>query len=368
MNAPATPILLHIGSTKTGTSSLQEHFTDHTRTLAKRGVVYPVAGRNLPGQIAHHNLCYEVQPSRVAAGVYKPEVGTWSEALDEIDTSEASIGVISSEAFMNAQPRQVPRVRELLDGRDVTVVAYVRRQDRWLQSAWNQQARFGRCSLDFNEFYSSVRRRHRGEYDVLLAPWAAAFGTNRLAVRNFDTLPSGGIVPDFFATFLPAVTVAAESARARNSMAGPKQLIAVAHVLEECRRTLGPDYALAATSASRIAKFFRNRTGEDRRFSVLTYEMAVDVHQTFLASNGRLAELSDTFRDSGGFPEPREEEYRDHLALAEMGISDLDDEEQRFVTRMAREIIRAHGTEQPAPRPSATGARLRSLLRRIRYR
>jgi hypothetical protein len=347
------PILLHIGSTKTGTSSLQQYFTQHDRDLASQGVVYPIAGRNAGGQIAHHNLCYEKQKVRIELGVFKPEVGTWSDALAEIDECDGAVGLISSEAFMNCRPHQVPLFREVLAGRDVNVVAYVRRQDRWLQSAWNQQARFGRCGLDFWEFYDRVSKRGRGDYRVMLQPWADAFGTERIFVRNFDALPSGGIVPDFFATFANHVKVAetaSDSAR-RNTKAGIKQLVAVAKVLELCRDRLGPDFELAGSSAIKIAEYFRDRPDEVTSFSVLSYEEACEVQRRFSESNRRLAELSPSFGDSGGFLAPEPTEFAKHRNMIDIDDEFLDESERRFVIRMAREISRVNDEKRSRFRP-----------------
>ena len=335
------PIILHIGSTKTGTSSLQQYLTQHAADLLRQGVVYPMAGRNAGGQIAHHNLCYERQPKRVEAGVFKPAVGTWSQALSEIDTADAPVGVISSEAFMNARPPHVPRFAETLAGRDVTIVAYVRRQDRWLQSAWNQQARFGRCGLDFWGFYEGVRRRGRGDYHRMLAPWSEAFGADHVNVRNFDALPSGGIVPDFFGTFLPDVEVAStDDGNRSNTKAGIKQLVAVAKVLEICRERVGPEFQLPSTSAIRIAEFFRDRDSETTKFSVLSYADACDLAAHFSESNQQLSTVSPSFGRSGGFPDPVPAEFKDYVDLTALGEEIFLEDERRFVQRMAREVSR----------------------------
>lgn len=339
------PIVLHIGTTKTGTSSLQQYFSKHAADLRAQGVLYPLAGRNAPGQIAHHNLCYQKQKSRVNTGVFKPQVGTWSEALAEIDGAPVSAGIISSEAFMNCRPHHVAGYAKELAGRDVKLVAYVRRQDKWLQSAWNQLARFGRCSLDFQEFYADVRRRGRGEYHQMLQAWVETFGTAAVAVRNFDALSSRGIVPDFFETFLPTVRVH-EPDRPNeprsNTMAGVKQLVAVSIVLRTCREQLGPDFGLPSTSAIRIAEYFRNREGEITKFSVLSYDEACEIHRSYGESNRALESSAAVFRESGGFPAPRPEEYTNHVAIAELGEEIFDKDELRFVIRMAREVTRVH--------------------------
>jgi hypothetical protein len=337
-------IVLHIGSTKTGTSSLQTYFSKHASDLRSRGVIYPRAGRNAPGQMAHHNLCYQKQSGRVANGIFKPEVGTWSQALAEIDGAPGSAGIISSEAFMNCQPQQVGAFARELSGREVQLVAYVRRQDKWLQSAWNQLARFGRCSLDFQEFYLGIRLRGRGDYFRMLNPWVEAFGTSTLAVRNFDALSAEGIVPDFFEAFFPGVPVqAARNNEPRtNTMAGVKQLVAVSIVLGTCREQIAPEFQLPSTSAIRIADYFRHRDGEMTKFSILSYEQACEIQRDYTLSNRQLEASAPDFRESGGFPSPQPEEFANHIEIAGLGLELFDSDERRFLIRMAREIRRSH--------------------------
>lgn len=337
-------IVLHIGSTKTGTSSLQQFLTRYSKPLLEQRIVYPSAGRRAAGQIAHHNLCYEKQEVRIATGVFKPKVGVWREALEEIDAVSDAIGVISSEAFMNCRSHQIARFHEELVGRHVTVVAYVRRQDLWMQSAWNQQARFGRCSMDFWDFFTKIRARGRGDYFRQLAPWAEAFGSNHLVVKNFDTLPSAGIVPDFCASLLCGVRVTGNKGDdfRGNTKAGVKQLVAVSTVLKACRAQMGDSFELPSTAAMRIAEYFRKRPDEVTKFSVLSFEDACEIQRSFEESNDQLARLSPSFRVSGGFPPPRPEEYGNRLDFLRISDNIFTKEERRFVERMTQEVVRAN--------------------------
>lgn len=337
-------IVLHVGSTKTGTSSLQQFLTRYAKPLLEQRIVYPTAGRRAPGQIAHHNLCYEKHEGHTAAGAFKPQVGLWKEALDEIDAVPNAIGVISSEAFMNCRPHHIARFQEELHGRPVTVVAYVRRQDLWMQSAWNQQARFGRCSLDSRDFFAMIRARGRGDYFRHLAAWARAFGPNHLIVKNFDALPAEGIVPDFCASILSGVSVAAnwDPGFRGNTKAGVKQLVAVSTVLKNCRAQLGAAFELPSSSAIRIAEYFRKRPGEVTDYSVLSFEDACDIQRSFEESNDQLSRLSPTFKASGGFPPPSPEEYANGIDFLNVGDEIFTEDERHFVQRMTQEIVRAN--------------------------
>ncbi|MFO7901967.1 MAG: hypothetical protein R6U98_04855 [Pirellulaceae bacterium] len=337
-------VILHIGSTKTGTSSLQQFLTRYSKSLLERRIVYPSAGRRAAGQIAHHNLCYEKQEARISTGAFKPLVGVWSEALEEIDAVSDAIGVISSEAFMNCRSHQIARFKEELEGRHVTVVAYVRRQDLWMQSAWNQQARFGRCSLDFWDFFKKIRARGRGDYFRQLTAWAEEFGSNHLVVKNFDTLPSVGIVSDFCLSFLSGIGIAKNEGDdlRGNTKAGVKQLVAVSTILGDCRAQMGAAFEMPSTSAIRIAQYFRNRPGEVTNYSVLSFEDAREIQQSFEESNDQLSRLSGSFRASAGFRPPSPEEYENRLDLLSVGDGVFTQEEHRFVRRMTQEIVRAN--------------------------
>jgi hypothetical protein len=193
------------------------------------------------------------------------------------------------------------------------------------------------------EFFTGIAQRGRGDYFRMLEPWTAAFGPDRVSVRNFDALASGGIVSDFFVRFLPDVEVPlaldAYSDR-RNTMAGLKHLVAVSIVLRSCRERIGPAFELPSSSAIRIAQFFRNRSDVQKPFSVLSYEDAVAVARRFADTNQRLANLSSEFRASGGFPFPNPQEYCNYVDIGSLDGSILDAEENQFVNRMALEISR----------------------------
>lgn len=335
------PVVLHIGSAKTGTSSLQQYLTEYAASLAGVQICYPLAGRRGGGQVAHHNLCYEKQYGRVESGAFNASRGVWNEALAEIDQHPGATGVISSEAFMNA-PNLVPIFRKVLQGRSVDIVAYVRRQDLWLQSAWNQQARFGRCSLDFSNFCRDVRERGRGAYDQQLQPWADVFGEEHLVIRNFDSLEATGIIPDFFERMLPNIKIDPLTFKVerKNTKAGIRQLVAVDFVLRSCREVLGEDFQLAASTAVKIANFFRDRPGEVTNFSTISYDMACDIFESYENSNTRLAELSPDFRSSGGFLHPTASEYSNVVDLTEYDASIFDTEERRFLEAITRSVSR----------------------------
>src|SRR3954449_4869255 len=83
---------LHIGTPKTGTSSLQAILSTHQDELRQHGFLYPRAGRVPMG--AHHNISMELSGARR----FRSEFGTIEDLLSEIDGTRNDI-VLSSEGF-----------------------------------------------------------------------------------------------------------------------------------------------------------------------------------------------------------------------------------------------------------------------------
>jgi hypothetical protein len=90
-------VLIHAGSHKTGTTSLQALFTSHRTALRERGILYPVTGvlRNGTGIDSQTNIAWEL----MAHNSYDPAVGTLDELIAEVASSGCEKVLLSSEEF-----------------------------------------------------------------------------------------------------------------------------------------------------------------------------------------------------------------------------------------------------------------------------
>ena len=206
-------LTLHIGLSKTGSSSIQRTLAEQRPAMQAAGVYYPSS----PGWANHALLpaCFVNDPA-ILWGFHP---GTWegmtpaariarfrAEWAHEMATLPDWAGhvVISAEqiAGLLRSDAEVERLAETLRPHfaSIAVIVYLRRQDQHVASAYSQHLRGGVMkppSLpdggpDAHDEY---------DYGVLLERYARAFGDAAMRPRVFarDALVGGDVVEDFLA-------------------------------------------------------------------------------------------------------------------------------------------------------------------------
>jgi len=179
-------IVIHIGFPKTATSSIQLGLWNNRDELARLGYLYPESGVIAGG---HHNLSYEMRSNPR----FRPESGGLGQLISEIASSTHDTVIISSEDFAGIVEPKVRRFKEAFGEAKFTIVAYLRRQDEFLQSFWAQLVKTGYYT---DSFESWMRRRFflyhaeldviHGDYYSVLQPWSNVFGAENVIVRPFE--------------------------------------------------------------------------------------------------------------------------------------------------------------------------------------
>ena len=179
--------VLHIGTNKTGTSTLQDYLGTQRPELLSLGIWYPEIG-SFP--YAHHDLAYAIK---------KNDFGTYGISPDVISEGAAPSGatttIISSEAFHTI--RDVESVATFFPPDRTTVVLYLREHLSYLASWYREaaQARDITCSFfDFAQIFGY-------SLSEMADRWSTVYGKN-FHVRPYerDKLVNRDIVSDFFAT------------------------------------------------------------------------------------------------------------------------------------------------------------------------
>ncbi|NYJ00751.1 hypothetical protein HNR19_001449 [Nocardioides thalensis] len=199
-------LVLHIGTGKTGTSSIQQFLRINRPRLARRAILYPHA----PGRARHTQLGFFVKTEAELARIVE-----WTRAghgdLDafradferrlttEISEAAPKRVIMSDEALYSLSDEALLRLRSLAEriADRVRVIVYLRRQDDHLVSRYQQAVKTG-ATETLAEF---ARLDHTPTYDYAarLTTWQQVVRPDQLVVRRFEPsrFGAGGLYQDF---------------------------------------------------------------------------------------------------------------------------------------------------------------------------
>jgi hypothetical protein len=242
-------LILHIGTSKTGSTSLQHVLSRNRRALFAQGVCYPRS----PGSTQHKLVAYAVKSrqvveQRLASRVWSGDPGAvrvenFFEAFDaELAQLPAAISrVILSSEFIYILVRTPEEVRRLRDRllewfHTIKVVVYLRRQDAHFTSLYSQILRGGEV-LAPDQIEMRVHRAHELDYEALLDRWAEVYGQDNIVPRLFEK--SAGKRFDSVQDFLTlcGLTVP-DSSQDDAPAANPSMDLAGQHLLVDIGRVL----------------------------------------------------------------------------------------------------------------------------------
>lgn len=208
---------LHIGMPKTGTTAIQS-FLYHNRDalIREQGINFPVSALHWFQQVP---LVKSIAESRFEFARFNPAIASvdlkeWQEDLtQDCLENNCSRVIVSSEFFWAVPAMQAPleyhkdtepnlalldefvkRCRETFsDFERVRIIAYLRRQDRWLESFFNQQIKNGFGIPKEDELAAT---RIYLLYCKNLQLWCDHFGKENVVVRPYEAaLPD--VIGDF---------------------------------------------------------------------------------------------------------------------------------------------------------------------------
>lgn len=205
--SPARPVdvVLHIGSGKTGTSTVQRVLRRNPEALLRAGHYYP----RTPGKARHTKLGLYVRPDDellkhadwLTGGYDDPaafRAAFRRRLARELGHTDAAGVVFSDEGLFSAGDRTISRMRRFtrgLAGR-VRLVVYLRRQDDHLISRYQQVVKMG----EVTPLTTWMQQDWSGTYDyhLRLTSWQE-LKPDDFVVRRFerDRMVGGSLVQDF---------------------------------------------------------------------------------------------------------------------------------------------------------------------------
>ena len=214
MTARAPRILLHLGASKCGTTSLQGFLGDHDAALRAQGILRPnimrvgindaAAGAfmGMPPQIERFMRWHGLQ------GVDASHIDAMIEEafLREIEEDNPHTVLLTFEGFLPRSLRQIEKLMGLLAkvSTDISTITAVRRHDRWAISSYNTRL-VGHGTATRNMLLHDSGQRHGIRYCQQLDAWRQATGASKTKVFAFEDFD------DILVPYLEAIGFAAET-------------------------------------------------------------------------------------------------------------------------------------------------------------
>lgn len=179
-----TPLTLHIGMNKTGTTAVQMACFRNQRLLREAGLLYPKSG--LGSRSAGRGLHYQLSAAFLSRD--PNAFDGMAKLLEEVDAAGVDQVLISSEFFVDL--RDLGPLAASLAGRNVRILVYIRRHDHWVSSLFSQGIKSRPnppWGPSVDQYIRHIRRNiaHYYVFSRLLDRWASAFGAKAMDVRLY---------------------------------------------------------------------------------------------------------------------------------------------------------------------------------------
>jgi len=110
------------------------------------------------------------------------------EVVDEVFSSNCNNALISSEYFPGVTRSEIENIyfSKLSSRVNVKIIAYLRRQDEYLESWFAQLVKTTKPDADIYNLMSELRRSKLLDHDHLLGKWAEFFGKGSILARPYE--------------------------------------------------------------------------------------------------------------------------------------------------------------------------------------
>ena len=301
-------LILHIGVEKTGTTSLQQSLCRSARVLEKLDVYYPKSLRQHSDD-SHKLLTAAFIPFKRRSFIHPrnrdvDRAGLLAQLAAELSKTRARTIVISSEHlhsrfYDGAECNALVQSLKQIGLEDITVVAYLRRQDQLIQAAYREAVRWG-SSAQPEQVIANIKARRGlfpfGNYSKLLGRWADAVGAAHVVPRIYDRglLVGGSTETDFLSWLRPDADLSALVRPEANKSWSAE----VTQYIARANDDLASKLPQAASQArGKLAKALESLPGVGGK-NIFTPSERSLIREVFRESNASVA--STYFPDSGG--------------------------------------------------------------------
>ena len=361
---------LHIGTAKTGTTSIQTFMAANRSGLQSQGIIYPLAA----GKQNHAALAAyaaedsgdggeDVTQGRVSGLLKAPQFREElrSELDNELRNSDASIIVFSTEQLTSPKVTEsaIERTADLCSryAKQTKIIVYLREQIDFLVSFRGHNIKGGASRRKpFLLGPSAVRMM---DYAALLKPWRKIFGREKMIVRRFvrADFVDGDLLSDFAAQ-IPFDTSGFFRPEPRNESLGARELAFLRAFNQRVPRWVeGEKNPARRNLIDALMRF----SDHDRRLTV-PLDKAQRIASRFEASNRRVSEEYFSGKWQPLFPAPQLVSDTRVSEMFDLSVDDamdiacrlLSDQELRLQKHDERPKARSATNRETEPREPAT--------------
>jgi hypothetical protein len=216
-------IFVHIGTHKTGTTSIQYFLRQQSRQLKQCGILVPRSG-TLSRTTGHHNIAWDIRSDPLR----EPHAGGVDDLVVELKAAQENVAVISSEAFeyLVQDPDGLSQFHERLVGigYDPTYLVFFRNTNDYMISLHRELSAHG-VDKSLEWFEAEIEAKgsitvhgdwhHEFDYGRFVSRWKRAVGDSILVFSYDEVAKNPGLLPFFFETIGASAEIVAASANLR---------------------------------------------------------------------------------------------------------------------------------------------------------
>jgi hypothetical protein len=188
LTRPHRPAYVHIGTHKTGTTSIQALLASNASEFLRAGVYVPLAGRIERASAGHHNVAWELAHDPK----FDERLGSFAALLREAEDANAPALCLSSEDFelLHADRGALRTLRDGLAGigYEPKIILFLRPQADYFESLYAELVKG--WNLGFPDVLEAVISQGSFgaslfDYERLAASFAEVFGRERTILRTY---------------------------------------------------------------------------------------------------------------------------------------------------------------------------------------
>ena len=187
-------VIIHIGSGKTGTTSIQHMLGQSEQHLLDAGIMYHPTH---PKQPNHHNLV----STPFDTSMWERDRPVHTQLKQKFESSPASKMIISTERIFGAPKYYLEELKKLYWNMDIKIIVYIRNQVDMIPSQFLQRQK----DIE-TEYLFSIENAFKKYKDIwgmhpnkLMTRWMPVFKKENMIVRIYDRelLDDGDVCRDF---------------------------------------------------------------------------------------------------------------------------------------------------------------------------